>query len=317
MLGSLIGGVGSVIGGLLGGDSKEKGKSKSKTKTRSTSTTENKLRLGALVRTAEKNGFNPLTLLRAGGLAAFTNSTTSGTSYSRSKTKSKGSSSSSSPLGAGIAGAATIIGGAIDSGPSQESASARDAWAGLRTPDAASSPVAEMNLINAQLRGVDYGTLGTQPQHSAQRTVSKEPELAFENYTGLSLTPDVEKGTVTNPYPTHSNASIDKRFLDADAWEKRYSDPGGWAAGGINAVADGWHNLNRVARDHSQAIGFDKPSKSFFDTINGAHPVLNTPVSNLWDPPSIAVTEPVVMQHAWPTLGYKPAYDPNNSGGAW
>lgn len=318
MLGSLIGGVGSLIGGLIGGNSSEKGKSKSRTKTNSTSRTQNKLRLGALVRTAERNGFNPLTLLRSGGLAAFTDSTTKGSSTSFSKTKSKGSSSSSAPLGAGIAGAANIFGGAVDSGPSQESASARDAWSGLRVPDAGVNPAAEMNLINAQLRGVDYGTLGTQPRHAVQSSVSKTPELAFENYTGLSLTPDVEKGTVTNPYPTHSNAAIDKRWIDADAWEKRYSDPGGWAAGVLNAGADGYFNLKRAADAHSASVGWDKPaSESLFSVVNRGVPALNTPVSNLWDPPSIAVTQPVVMQHAWPTLGYKPAYDPNNSGGAW
>lgn len=71
MIGALIGGVASIIGGLI--SSRSGGKS--------TTVSKNKVNLKRLVRKSEKAGFNPLTVLRNGGVGAFGSSTSTTTTH--------------------------------------------------------------------------------------------------------------------------------------------------------------------------------------------------------------------------------------------
>lgn len=295
MLGALIGAVGSVVGGALGSrPQKSKGKSKSTTTGTTTGWTRNRARLGDMVKAAEANGFNPLTILRAGGLAAFSSTRSKTDQVSNSLTKSKGSASNPAPLGAGIANAAMSIGGAIDSGPSQQAQGSADAWQGLRDPQ-------NEELIGQQL--------GTQPRLPVSTTyVAKKPALAAAaGSDGTSMTPTYEQPTVTNPMPKGWDAKVNPEYPDAEAWETRYSDPGGWVGAAVNAWEDGKMNSSRIrAIDNFVRGAYDATeqfreqtndkNQPFFNTLGGAISTKQVPMLNLTD-------KPVYMINPDPALG--------------
>lgn len=285
MLGALIGAAGSLLGGLLGGETKQKGRSRTRSTTASTSTTKNKVHLQQLVNAAERNGFNPLTLLRAGGLAAFTDSTTTGLSTGRSFTKSRGGSSSTAPLAAGIAGAASQIGGAIDNpSPSRASQSAADAW---QAPLGASNAGAEQQLLTQQV--------GTQPRIPVSTTYSAKPALAAQAVTdgsdGSAMTPTYEKPTVTNPFSQGSGVKVDPTVPDAAAAEERYGDILSNAFGVYNIARDTWHAAANSDWAKEVINDYEKYRRQPITTIEGV------PAIGLWDPPSIKMFTRAVVTH--------------------
>lgn len=296
MLGSLIGAAGSLIGGLLGGESSEKGKSHTRTRTRST--TKHRVRLGELVRSAERAGFNPLTVLNAGGLAGFTE--TRNNSFSNQKTKSSSSSSSGSALGAGIAGALNAVGGAMDTGASRMAESSADAWAGLRTVDNSAARAAEYDLLNAQLGATRYGELGTQPRLPVSTTYDAKPALSANGGLDMAkggwIDPTFEAPTVTNPFPKVWGASVNPNVPDASAYEERYggSEIAEMASGAIVGGADLMHNMRAKVDAMRQPGGYLSEPSGLETWWKG---------SNLWDPPSISsFVQPVVRWQPQPAL---------------
>lgn len=301
MLGSLIAAGGSILGGLLGGEERQNSRGKSKTKSRSTTT--NDVHLRKMVRTAERNGFNPLTLLRAGGLAAFTDTSTTG--KSKTKSRSRGSSSSSSPMAAGIAGAASAIGGAMAQGPSAESEASANAWQmPSNAPIPASNPRAEYDLLQAQLGGVKYGTLGTQPSVPVSTTYKSTPALAAAGVAGADggfVQPTYEAPTVTNPFPQDSGLKVDPLFPDAT---ERYESEA------FQTGFDIWRakrdiQKNVVESDWYKELGdlWDTTRRAPITDIKGV-PAIST---NVWDPPAISMTsKPVVTDQYVPPLRYRP-----------
>lgn len=231
MLGALIGATGSILGGLLGGETSQRTREKTKSKSRTRSTSTSDANLGRLVRDAERNGFNPLTVLRSGGLSAYSTVNNSGYSVTKSNSRGKNNSSSSAPLGAGIAGAFQTIGGAMaDSGPSPESGAAADAWQGLRY---ANDPVAaksqEFDLVQAQLRDARVGAVsedGGNPTVPASSTYyTRTPALKMSGGSdGGSMQPTFEAPTVTNPWPTRSGIKVNPNVPDVSAFEERYGE---------------------------------------------------------------------------------------------
>lgn len=254
MLGSLIGGIGSIVGGLLGGDSSQRTKEKSKSKVRSKSTSRSTGNLGRMVRAAERNGFNPLTLLRAGGLSAYSTVTNDSYSVTKSKSKGKNNTSSSAPLGAGIAGAFQSVGSAIsEAAGSQQAQSAADAWQGLRTvSNPGYNKALEYDLIQAQLGGISspggVTADGGNPRYPASSTsYTAKPMLGLsgDGSDGRSRIPTYEQPTVTNPFPSGWGIKVDPTVPDAAAWEERYggSELAETAAGvivGASDVAANW-----------------------------------------------------------------------------
>lgn len=230
MLGALIGAAGSLLGGLLGGNTSQRTREKSKSKTRSASVSTNRAHLGQLVRAAERNGFNPLTVLRSGGLSAYSTTQNSGYSISKGTSRGRNNTSSSAPLGAAIAGAAQSIGGAMgDIGPSRESASAADAWAGLRYPnDPVTAKSQEYDLVQAQLRDASPGAVtaeGGNIRLPASSTYKSTPALKLSGGNdGGSLQPTFEQPTVTNPWPLDAGMKVNPRVPDVSAWEERYGE---------------------------------------------------------------------------------------------
>lgn len=234
MLGAVIGAVGSIAGGLLGSKpTRQKNRSKSTTSGTTVSKTKTRAHLGQMVAAAERHGFNPLTVLRAGGLAAYSATKGTTTASSQSFTKGKGTATNPAPLGAGIAAAANSIGGAMDQGPSQASQAASDAWKGLREP----------SLVDQQLAHA------SSPVPVSRTFTQKTPQLTgTAGADGKSMTPTYEAPTVTNPFPHSWGWGVDPTVPDAEAWETRYSDPGGWYGAAIAADADIQVNIPEYKR---------------------------------------------------------------------
>lgn len=158
MLGSLLGGIGSIVGGLLGGSSSSNTKVREKTRSRThnISATRTRSNLGQMVRQAEKYGFNPLTVLRAGGLGAYASSATEGKAWTKSSTRGKNatSSSSSAPLAAGVAGAINSVGNALNQSATDPAMTAAEAF--NATPTGAAAPSNDFALVMGQLAGSNW-----------------------------------------------------------------------------------------------------------------------------------------------------------------
>lgn len=278
-IGPVIGAVGSVIGGLLGGETKQKGRSRSTSRSSSTSRTHNNVRLGQMVAAAERHGFNPLTFLRAGGLAAFTDTTTTGTQFSKSFSKNRGNSQSSAPLGAGIAQAAQIIGGAVDNGPSPQSGATRDAWAAGPT-----GARAEMDLVNKQLAQVQPGALGDQPQHRSSQVYKAKPVLASDAEGGKAVTPSYEVPTATNPMPADTGFVVDPSVPDAEMFETRYGDQ----PVNLGGLYVGYRDIRKNMEAYKKANGIDgeRTKREVYDWVN----------TNVWDPLAIRMFTPPVVK---------------------
>lgn len=209
MLGAIIGAVGSIVGSMIGGSSKEK--TKGQTWSRSVNRTSHDVHLKQLVRESRKAGFNPMTILNAGGLSAYSTTTSRGDSYTRSKGSTSGSSTN---LGAGIAGAASAIGDGVD------------AMAKVNTANAFSSPfnAASVSAASAQndmsnaLASVQTSTVGTQPtlQSAAVQTTG--------DWDGSAVKPEQGETKATNPWMNGSWMMVNPEAPDAEAWETRYGD---------------------------------------------------------------------------------------------
>ncbi|MER8649914.1 hypothetical protein [Mesorhizobium sp. M1121] len=154
---------------------------------------------------ASAAGFNPLTAIRNGGSAGFTSTT--------------------SPGSGGLSAALSTAGNFLQN---------FDPFADAKREQESRYVEAQINNLNAQ-------------SGSYNRTASTPsgPVLRRSGAASLSMQspPTPGKTTVTNPLP--GPGVVDSRLVDADAWEARYSDLGGWVGGAINAFGDLSENIAR------------------------------------------------------------------------
>ena len=290
MLGSLLGGVGSILGGLLGGSESSSGKKKSVTRSRST--TKHTVRLGQLVKQAERAGFNPLTVLNAGGLAAFTKTHTVG--LSKTKEKFSGTSQSSSP-GAAVAGALNAVGGMMQPEGNALSENAAGAW---QAPTGQPAGADELALVNAQLSSAE--PILRPPVSS---TFKAQPQLGGGS-DGTPMQPTFEAPTVTNPFPKDSGIKVDPTVPDAEMWQTRYGELGEYLGGVYVGANDIQKNLG-ASWEHfikNDIPAVRNKASSYADKAANAYA---TNASNLWDPPSISMfLPPVVENKPVPALKY-------------
>jgi hypothetical protein len=96
----------------------------------------------------------------------------------------------------------------------------------------------ESRYVEAQI-----GNLNAQTgSYNRTASTASGPVLRNPGTAALSARqpPSIGKVTVTNPLPA---GVVQPGLVDADAWEARYSDAGGWIGGAINAVGDLSENL--------------------------------------------------------------------------
>lgn len=281
MLGELLTAGAGIANALFGGDSSSRQKGKAKTK--SQSVTRTKSHLGQMVKQAEKYGFNPLTVLQAGGLSAY--ATTANVGKSNTKSSSHGSASSGSPFGQALSAVAPLAamvssGGTNPSGAGAAGQQAQaDAWknAPAATPygDPATQKANEYKLVMQQL--------GDNNKPNAQTYDGKTPEvpsssmyraLPMLSYTSndpstyfpdLGMTtkgygwkePEFKGADVVSPLPkflTDRGYTLPKGIQPASAVEEYFGESEALQqlAGVLNAGALVYHNRDLIARDTGQ-----------------------------------------------------------------
>lgn len=286
ILGSLVGAVGSVLGGALGGNTSTKTSEKTRTKTRSH--TRSRSNLSMMVRDAKRNGFNPLTILRAGGLGAY--SQTSSRGVTTSKSKGRNVQSSSGPLGAGIAGAAVSVGNALTDTFTPQAATAADAWAGQPT-EFVPTPEQDYANVMRQLAGSNWegASLGGVPQLPASNEyLQKTPALANNKDSKDEVGPD---GLLANQIKPKYEAAEWRQFLpknmvdkygltvptndliNLEAGEGVFGDDLGAApAAGYNLYKMGMHNKFAINRMIAQESA--EGAQDYWSRLSGAADVL-------------------------------------------
>lgn len=219
---------------LFGGETKGRTKEKTKTKTRQQASTNTRSHLGVMVKQAEKYGFNPLTVLSAGGLGAFSESTTEGKTKTKSKMKGKNVQSSNAGIGPAIAAAVPAIGNALSLGSDAPSPSGMSPWYDYGA--SGSSPIdtklAEYDLINAQLRSnPGYNATGA----DGDAVYTPGSALWWKSVPWDGMKPEYDNAKITNP---HYGRPIDASRADASASSDRYDEIGGAVHGISNYAAD-------------------------------------------------------------------------------
>lgn len=224
-----------------------------------------------MVRDAEAAGFNPLTALRNGGAAGFTSTTSGG----------------GSGLSAGLSAAGNFL-------------QNFDPFADAKRDQESRYAEAQIENLNSQ-SGMYRRTAST-----PSGPVHLNPGTA--RLSGSGITPPIQSGKLTATNPLASRGVIDPSFVDADSWEARYSDPGGWVGGAVNAGADidanilkRWPGASTVFRDGRKAVrdwAADKPGARNRNLLNALPPVPasgNLPAGSNYQLPPM-----------WPTYGVGP-----------
>nr|WIE89593.1 hypothetical protein P9270_018715 [Mesorhizobium sp. WSM4875] len=159
-----------------------------------------------MVRDAEAAGFNPLTALRNGGAAGFTSTTTPG-----------------SGVGAALSAAGNFF-------------QNFDPMADQRREK-------EFALLDAQVRNLNAET-----GYYMTRPTASGPVKANSGTAAISAAPQaIEPGKLTATNALQGvGGVVDPSKPDADSWESRYSDAGGWIGGLVNAGADLDANIRKV-----------------------------------------------------------------------
>ena len=201
-LGRLVGAVaGPLIGGLFGNKKKKE-------------TVSNTIDYVKLRENAEAAGFNPLTALRNGGGAGFT------------QTHSPVLSSGAYFANAVGDGLSRGIQAAFDYNPLDEEKSQL-----------------ELQIMKGQLTRINQDIasatrLGGAPVATGSRYQSGGGEL------GKQTPPTVGPTSITNPLPKVGGYSptVNTNLVDAEAWETRYGDIAQEVGGLINVFGDAYHN---------------------------------------------------------------------------
>lgn len=175
-----------------------------------------------MVADAEAAGFNPLTVLRNGGAAGHTTTTTPALS-------------SPSVLGEALGHVGNFL-------------SNFDPMADERREQ-------EYQLVQAQIANLNESTAAMKrpqsfnvPSYTAGQ-IERRPSGSAGQLSRVTLPaigPDVpakpEQDEIVNPFPVGSGIEIPGHLKSADAWESLFSDPGGWIGAAYNAGAIWRHN---------------------------------------------------------------------------
>ena len=210
-LGALIGGAVSLVGGLMGrSDAKKRDKAAAKAaKVPVITDTSHTVDLSGMNAAAIAAGYNPMTILNAGGLSAFTKTHTETTGQNAMAAVPTAPS-----FGSVLANAAST---AFNTYREDKAAAAQAAQTAALTSSFAAAP-SMARTLGLTAGGGRAGGNGLQ--------FGAAPVLTAK--AGMPYTPSVEQPTLTNPHP---NAMIDSITRDASAYEERYGDVAGSAAG--------------------------------------------------------------------------------------
>lgn len=238
------------------------------------STSAGAIDFGRMVRDAEAAGFNPLTVLRAGGLAGYATTvgkTWGSTAESSSSTVSHKAARetmgyfapSSTPQGPGAGQAAwaqaahgAVTGGQVNHPGQAQQATLENPWmnavnAGINAwnnhdPGKAARQQLEMGLTRAQIDNLTSDTAlngrsgWNVPTYTGNSTVASSGGVrgAINSALGGVATPTPGEVKVTNPWP---HGVVNPTLRDAAAHEDRYGEVVGSVMGVVNFLGDAYH----------------------------------------------------------------------------
>lgn len=242
--------------------------------------------LKRMVAEAEAAGFNPLTVLRGGGLAGYFTSTSTLTTKEREKVARN--LMGYMPFGEIPQGPSAGSAPQIQSGnPIGDGINAAIQLYGQYGPEAAARQKLERDIGMAQIANLNQDTAATArrmmfqaPSWTGSGLVTGGGELGgslFRNVRqqvlspggGAPTPPIVGDVTYTNP---HRDTHIDPTVRDTAAYEDRYGDILGSAFGGYVAIKDAMYELNRQTGGAGHAAG-----NWLKDTLGGIGAAVRTP----------------------------------------
>lgn len=237
-LGALIGGAISLIGGAKArSDAKKRDAAAAAAAeelkntpvvTDAKAETSHVVDLPGLVKAAQDAGFNPMTILNAGGLSAFTKSTTTNWS-SVTGANAAAAAQMSVPTAPSMG---TVVAGALSAGYNiyREDQAAKKAYETAALSSFPSRPTATLgSILSGTPAGGNAGGGGAQ-------FAAKSALVA-----GAPQVPDFEKGTKVNP---HSTWKVDPTIPSAEDGETEYGDLLGNVFGVRNLYLNTLYNLS-------------------------------------------------------------------------
>ncbi|RWO96663.1 MAG: hypothetical protein EOQ98_21835 [Mesorhizobium sp.] len=241
MIGELISAGASLLGGLFGGDDE------------SSSSVDYK----KMVRDAEAAGFNPLTAIRNGGSAGFTQTSHPGLSS-----------------GAFIADAVGKIGNVIAShDPMAEQTAALEHQ--IRQETLRNLQADTSARLRASIGGVPVSA-GAVNVVARSALATPKPGVPF----GPEMPAKVVQDEITNPFPTWSGVEVPGYLKSGDAWESFMGDLGTVPATVINTIGTAYHNF----RKHRPEIDTPAAFKKTRDYQNATRKTLGTSVNPDFSP---------------------------------
>lgn len=185
--------------------------------------------LPRLVAAAESAGFNPLTVLQAGGLSAF------GVTEAPKLWVPPAPREGFSPGGAG----------AMAFGESVSNVDLSAAYSNYAQGRLAMSQAAALQLPSRGVSGRSH--VAAQRSGGGVITGPVLSTAVLPLSEGVARTPTVETPTVTNPTPAGNWFwHVNPWFADAAAWEERYGEGGDWVGGALTFGADALYNTYRA-----------------------------------------------------------------------
>lgn len=214
---AILGAGASLLGGIFGGGSK--------TETHE-SVSQNTVNFKKLVRDSTAAGFNPLTVVRNGGMGGYVRT------YSKGSGKSSGGGGAS--IGAGIADAVGQIAPLFGPGMGRvDPIKVKNKTTGAISP-----------LVSQQLRGstLRAGSVVVAPRQTALRG-----PRTVANPAKTRLAPYLDDGKLTNTDVGKQTVwwESDPNRVDGAQYEDAYGEFVGGVLGVIPAMQDTWHNAKR------------------------------------------------------------------------
>lgn len=205
--------LGALIGGLLGRSDAKKAARAAAEAAKVPIVTSHTVDLKGMNAAAIEAGYNPMTILNAGGLSGWTTTSTIGHN-AMAAAQAKGA----------VPSIGSVISGALSSTIDSLAGAAFKSMAPMSSSYFPPAPTPDLGMAGALGWGKMQNTAGGGNAGGGGLQFRTTPTLSSSK-VGAYMAPTQEAGEVVNP---HSVLSIDPTAQAAEAWETYYSEPGGY-----------------------------------------------------------------------------------------
>lgn len=231
--------LGALIGGIFARkDAKKKARlMEEAAKVPMVTETEHELDLGAMNAHAEANGYNPMTVLMAGGLSAFTKTKNTTTGHNAmAAAEARGN----------VPSFGSVLSGALSSTIDSLAGAAFSSMAPMSKSFFPAAPASAGGMAEALGWATSTKTAAGGLAGGGGARFTATPALASASgKAGQYIMPEFEAPSRINP---HYGLKIDPTSASAEDWEKEYSEAGGWYGGFENIYNNVMYNLTGTTR---------------------------------------------------------------------